>query len=177
MATNQNAHTLEIEQCLHILDIYMSITETKLCRDTILELLHDGVLQVSTIFEKVSAHFANCTVVQLDEADLCNGADCKMVAVRTSSYGTTYSAPVCKIKGKSGTLFVYVYERKQSRHYYFAIPYSAHSQVAASSNIEIPFEMDGDPRRIPQRKKKLPNWWDFECASLEEMCAQPGRGT
>jgi len=181
MATTQTAHVLEIEQCLHILDEYIGILDAtsshKICRDTMLAFLKDGILQVSTIFEKISAHLAGCTVVQRDEADLCNGADCKMVSVRTSGYGRLYRAPVTGTKNKTGTLYVYVYERKQAKHYYFAIPYSAHRQIAGLSNIEIPFELDGTPRRIPGRPLMLPNWWNFECASLEEMCAQPGRNT
>lgn len=175
MATTQTAHVLEVQQCLHILDVYLDITESKLCRDTVVELLQDGVLQVSTIFEKVAAYFANCSVVQLNEADLCNGADCKMAAVRTNGYGKEYRAPVTSIKNKTGTLYVYVYERKQEQHFYFAIPYSAHSQVSSTSNIEIPFDLDGTPRRVPKGIRTLPNWWDFECQSLQEMCEQPGR--
>lgn len=159
------------------MDVYLTLHHVPLCRTTVEALLHTGDLQVSSIFEKVSAYFAGCDVIQEDEADLSNGADCKMVSVRTASYGRTYSAPVTSIKNKTGTLYVYVYERKRAKHYYFAIPYWAHSQVGSSSNIEIPFDIDGSPRKNPRGPKKLPNWWDFECKSLEEMCQFPGKDT
>ena len=133
---------------------------------TIKVLLEKGVIQVSTVFEHAAASLSGCTVISEDQADLSNGSDTKLSSVRTSGYGGTYSAPVTNIKNKTGNLIVQVYERKQNKFYFFSIPYSAYSKVCEKSNIEIPFELDGTPRRIPLRSKRLPNWWRYEYKTL-----------
>jgi hypothetical protein len=58
-----------------------------------------------------------------------------------------------------------VYEREQDKFYYFRIPHRAYSHISSSSNIEIPFELDGTPRKVPMRPVKV-NWWLYEVDSL-----------
>lgn len=138
---------------------------------TINFLLAKGCLQVSTLFEYAVADTIGCEVVSQDSNDLSNGGDAKLSSVRTSSYGTSYSAPVTGIYNKIGTLYVQVFERKQHKFYYFAIPHESYCRVPKSSNIEIPFESDGTPRR---RNNSAINWWKFEQPGFIEMCAIPG---
>ena len=35
---------------------------------------------------------------------------------------------------------------------------------------DIPFELDGTPRKEPKAAKLLPNWWDYEVKSFNELC-------
>ena len=152
----------------------------KMDEETVKLLLDLGGLQVSTLWEQALATIIGCTVVSLDANDLSNGGDGKLTSVRTSGYGRSYSAPVTNTFGKTGTLYVHAYERKQQKFYYFAIPYDAYSHIAKSSNIEIPFELDGTPRRSNSCNV---NWWNFELTDLLDFKnykpepRQPGRKT
>lgn len=140
----------------------------KCCKKTVKKLLKLGVLQVSTAFEQALAKVANTTVVSTDAADLSDGSDAKLSTVRTSSHGTSYSAPVSSIHNKTGSLRVQVYERKKNKFYYFVIPHDSYKHIPKTSNIEIPFELDGTPRRVPKRPVKV-NWWNHEAKSFKHL--------
>lgn len=143
---------------------------SQLCTNTVHQLTLLGGLQVSTLFEHALAHAGGHTLVSLDKGDLeKNGlfSDAKLVTVRTAHHKQKYSAPVSGIYNKVGILRVQVYERKQGKFYYFAIPNSAYKHIPKTSNIEISFELDGTPKRTPSRKVNV-NWWDYEVA---DFCA------
>ncbi len=126
---------------------------------TVEAMLKKGMIQVSTGFEEAVATAGGFSVVSVNTHDISDGSDAKLSSVRTSSLGTMYSAPITNIIGKTGTLRVQVYERKQKKFYYFAIPNSSYCHIPRTSNIEIPFEMSGDPRRI---NRCTVNWWQYE---------------
>ena len=133
------------------------------CKKTMQYLLQLGLIQVSTAFEQALAHRLGTTVVSQDTHDLSNGADAKLSSARTCSSGRVYAAPVTNIAGKTGNLLVQVYERKQNKFYYFDIPRRKYKHITATSNIEIPFEMDGTPRR---KNRAVVNWWKCEVPTL-----------
>jgi hypothetical protein len=91
--------------------------------------------------------------------DFSDFSDAKLVSVRTASKGKSYSAPVTNIHRKKGYLRVVCYERKQDKFYYFLIPGDAYSHIEKTSNIEIPFNLNGNPRK--QNNCNI-NWWNFE---------------
>ena len=136
---------------------------------TINNLLGHGMIQVSTAFEYAVAKVANTTVVSADTNDLDNGNDTKLSTVRFSSKRQYYSAPIKAVHNKTGTLCVQVYERIQDKFYYFMIPKSEHSKVGLKSTIEIPFSLDGTPRKVPLHTKRLPNWWQFEVPTFHNL--------
>jgi hypothetical protein len=145
-----------------------------LCDVTVRSLLMLGGLQVSTLFEQALAHVGGHKVVSLDKGDLYkDGAysDAKLSSARTSGHGKDYRAPVTRIFNKTGTLRVQVYERKQNKFYYFAIPRRAYIEVPQKSNIEIPFELDGTPRRKPLRAVYV-NWWRYEVPAWDDMACK-----
>lgn len=147
---------------------------SNLCEFTLDAVLKMGSLQVSTAFEQALAHTGGHQLVSEDQGDLLrNGeySDAKLSTVRTSNYGMSYGAPVTNIFNKTGPLRVQVFERKQDKFYYFYIPKAAYSHIGKSSNIEIPFEMDGTPRRIPTRKV-YQNWWDWEVPDFQTMASK-----
>lgn len=137
-----------------------------MCKDTVRTLLDIGLIQVSTAFEHAIANCGSMQVISENAADLSDGSDAKLSSVRTSSYGTSYSAPITGIKNKTGTLRAQVYERKNDKFYYFKIPYDAYKCVPHTSNIEIPFNLDGTPR---DKNNCRVNWWKFKRDSFEEM--------
>lgn len=136
------------------------------CEKTIDHLLELGIIQVSTAYEHALANVHNVKVVSEDERDLDNGADCKLTTVRTHGNGKCYGAPIKSIATKTGPLWVQVYERKLDKYYFFNIPYEAYSQIPKTSNIEIPFEIDGTPRKEKSPMHRLPNFWDHEVKSF-----------
>jgi hypothetical protein len=99
--------------------------------------------------------------------DFVDISDAKLTSVRTSSKGTMYSAPITNIHQKRGLLRVVCYERKQDKFYYFLIPYEAYQHIPKTSNIEIPFELDGTPKR---KNKCNINWWDYSKESFQQIC-------
>lgn len=167
MATKLENLELEIK---HFKNIYQHFPKNEvLCENTIEYLLNLGVVQVSTMFEQCIARINGSTVISLDHADISDGSDAKVITVRTSSRGTSYSAPVSNIYNKTGSLRIQCYERKQDKFYYFVIPNHAYTHIPKSSNIEIPFYMCGTPKRV---NNCAVNWWNYTCDSFEEMCTK-----
>jgi hypothetical protein len=169
MATKIENLNLEIAHFNHFKSLVPGFDTV--CNDTVEKLARLGGLQISTLFEQALAAVGGHELVSLDRGDLYrDGAysDAKLSTVRTSGYGKVYSAPVTNIFNKTGTLRVQVYERKQNKFYYLAIPRRAYIEVPKTSNIEIPFELDGTPRRVPKRKVFV-NWWRYEVSSWSEM--------
>jgi hypothetical protein len=143
----------------------------KCCQETVEKLLELGVIEVSTAFEQALGKLGDHEVVSQNCGDLYRDgkySDAKLSSVRTSGYGKKYSAQVSAIHGKTGTLRVQVYERKKNQFYYFAFPRNTYIDIPKSSNIEIPFELDGTPRRKPLRKVYV-NWWKYEVDTLNLM--------
>ena len=133
-------------------------------KKTVRLLLEGGLLEVSTCFENAVAKVGKYKVISEDQADLSDGSDCKMASARTHNYGRQYGAPITSVSGKTGTLRIQVYERKQNKFYYFAIPRDAYKHISKTSNIDIPFDRDtGDPKRAN-------HWWAWECESFKGMC-------
>lgn len=126
------------------------------CYDRCIEwMLGMGIIQVSTAAEHAVARQAGVRVVGDDSADLSDGSDVKICTARTHNHGRSYGAPVTNISGKTGTLRAQVYERLQDRFYLFLIPRRDYEHVKSTSNIDIPFELDGTPRRSN-------HWWRYE---------------
>ena len=127
----------------------------------------DGVISISSLLE-----LAICIQGKIDRdnsvgKDFIDHSDAKSVSVRTSSYGKRYSAPVTNIHRKKGLLRVCVYERKKDKFYHFVIPYLMYKNVPKTSNIEIPFELDGTPKI---KNKAKVNWWEFKVNSFQDLC-------
>jgi hypothetical protein len=141
-----------------------------MCKETIELLSEVGLLQVSTGFEYAIATVGGFTVISTNEADISDGSDAKLSSVRTSGYGRSYTAPVTNLYNKTGALRVQVYERKQDKFYYFVIPHAAYQHIPRKSNIEIPFEMNGTPRKRSSRPVYR-NWWNYEVESFDLLCA------
>ncbi len=132
------------------------------------QMLADGVIQIETLFELSISKVGNLERKSVDGMDFLDWSDAKKTSARTYSYGNAYSAPVFQIHNKKGKLRVMCYERKKNKFYYFVFPKSAFKHIKSTSNIEIPFYMDGTPRRIPSRPV-FTNWWRYEVDSFEEM--------
>jgi len=97
--------------------------------------------------------------------DFVDGSDAKCASVRWSSNFTQYGAPITNIYNKKGLLRCVVYERLQDKFYFFLIPHRAYANIPKSSNIEIPFHHNGDPRRNAERIRNV-DWWTFEVSNF-----------
>lgn len=169
MAKQLQHLNLEIEHFLHFQEFLPDVQ--KYCQDTIKYMLHLGIIEVSTAFEKVLCVIGGHVHVSKPQGDLYrNGkySDAKLSCARTSGYGKSYGAPVTNIHNKTGDLRIQVYERKQNKFYYFVIPRRVYKDIPKTSNIEIPFELDGTPRRKPLRKVRV-NWWRYEASDFITM--------
>ena len=100
--------------------------------------------------------------------DFVDKSDAKLTSVRTSSKGTAYSAPITNLHRKEDLLRIVCYERKQDKFYYFLIPYDAYKHIPKTSNIEIPFNLDGTPKK---ENKCQVNWWNYSKETFKEICA------
>lgn len=133
---------------------------------TIDQLLNLGCIQVSSAFEQAIANVSGYTVISEDAADMSDGSDAKLSTVRLCSRGKVYAAKVDGIKNKTGLLRVQVYERKQNNFFYFVFPPNSYAHIPGSSNIEIPFNLDGSPKRVNKTKV---NWWDWQVPTFHAM--------
>lgn len=129
------------------------------------KLVNDDILSFGQLFEKAIEKQLGLVRESTASKDFKNGDDAKCVVARVNSYGQRYSANVCNVHSKTGWLLVSVYERKQDKWYFFRIPHSAYKHIPKTSNIEIPFELDGSP--------KLSNhWWQHKVDSFKQLGGQ-----
>jgi hypothetical protein len=139
------------------------------------KLVADDIIQTGQLFEK--ALEVECKLVResttgrdfentIINGQIVAGPDAKLVAVRTHGNGLAYSAPVTNIHAKVGELLVAVYERKQGNWYLFCIPHWAYTNIPKTSNIDIPFEFDGTPRR---NNRCYINWWNYEVPTFKDL--------
>lgn len=126
------------------------------------KLVDDDVLSFGQLFEKAIEKQLGLVRESTAGKDFSNGDDAKCVVARTHNSGKSYSANVCSVHAKTGWLLVSVYERKQDKWYFFRIPHHAYKHIKKSSNIEIPFDLDGTP--------KLSNhWWTHNVPSFTHL--------
>ena len=97
--------------------------------------------------------------------DFVDGSDAKCASARWHRKGQGYGAPITNIFNKEGLLRCQVYERQLNKFYFFLIPREAYAHISKSSNIDIPFNLDGTPFR--NSKVHNINWWDFEVADFD----------
>lgn len=169
MATQLANLSLELAHFNHFKQ-YIRVLEGS-CAFTLERLLQAGLVSVSTAFECALADLGGHTVIGTDAADLSDGSDAKLSTVRHTKRGRDYRAPIGGIAGKTGLLRVQVYERIHQKFYYFKIPYQAYCAIPRSSNIEIPFNLDGTPRRDSKGVRKYDNWWIYEVPSFQDLAA------
>lgn len=134
------------------------------------QMVKDGVIQIEALFELSVSKIGKLKRQSIEGMDFDDKSDAKKTSVRTCRYGSAYAAPISQVHTKKGSLRVMCYERKNDKFYYFVIPKFAFKHITATSNIEIPFELDGTPRRIPRRAVNT-NWWKYEVDSFKEMAS------
>jgi hypothetical protein len=141
-----------------------------MCEKTLAKLMKLGILEVSTAFERAISKVGKIKVISEDQADFDDDSDAKLTSVRTFSSGKGYSAQVSGLKNKIGTLRIQCYERKTGEFYYFKIPSHGykHQQTLKTPALEIPFNLDGTPRRKPLGWSNH-NMWEWEVSDFKEM--------
>lgn len=132
------------------------------------QMVVDGVIQIETLLELAIAKVGKLKRLSVEGMDYSDKSDAKKASVRFRGNGGAYSACIQQVHTKKGNLRVMIYERQQDRFYYFVFPRESYDHIKSSSNIEIPFELDGTPRRKPKRPVYT-NWWAYEVDSFEAM--------
>lgn len=168
MATK--SHTVDIDHKFFTEIFYRAYpnatkTEHKFAK----KLVDDGVIAIETLLEVAVSVVGKLERDSSHGKDFKNGDDVKKTTVRTSCRGQRYSANVSRVHTKVGDIRVMCYERIQDKFYYFIFPNASFQHIPSSSNIEIPFESDGTPRRFPKSSLAKMNWWNYEVDSFEEM--------
>jgi hypothetical protein len=147
---------------------YPKFSKVPLLTKVVKQLVKDDVIQFGQLWEKAIEAQLKIVRESSEGKDFKNGDDAKLVSVRTHARGKSYGANIPGVHNKIGKLLVAVYEKKQRQWFFFKIPNTAFAYIASSSNIEIPFELNGTPRRIPKRRDAT-NWWKYEVASFQKL--------
>ena len=128
-----------------------------MCDITVDHLLEMGVIQVSTAYEHALANLGNCEVINANHCDLSNDGEAKLTT--TQLHRGKVDAHVHNITGKTGHLLVQIYEQFTDKFYYFSIPHHAYLGLRV---LEIPFNIDGSPKRNTK-------WYRYEVDSFESL--------
>lgn len=123
-------------------------------------LAKEGIINVGLLLEKAISKKGKIKRDSTHGRDFVDKSDAKSVSVRLRDDGCTYSANVTGIASKQGALRVLVYERVMMKFYYFIIP---HEKYAGSLSLEIPFTLEGHPKRSH-------HWWKCEVTTFDELC-------
>ena len=101
--------------------------------------------------------------------DFVDGSDAKCASARWHRKGQSYGAPITNVHTKEGLLRAVIYERQFDKMYFFLIPQEAYSHISKTSNIDIPFNLNGTPHR--NSKVQNINWWEFEVPDFSGILA------
>jgi hypothetical protein len=123
------------------------------------------LLSTGSLLEQAISSRKNLTRHATIGKDFVDGSDAKSASVRWASNGTTYGAPIHDIFNKKGLLRCVIYERLHDKFYFFLIPHKAYENISKTSNIEIPFNLDGTPRK--NAKVRNVDWWQFEVTGFD----------
>lgn len=130
--------------------------------------IEDALLATGSLLEKAISKRKHLTRHATIGRDFVDGSDAKSASVRWASLGRVYSAPIHATANKTGLLRCVIYERLNDKFYFFLIPHKAYENIPKSSNIEIPFNRDGSPRRNPTAKGlRNVDWWQFEVPDFD----------
>ncbi len=130
----------------------------------------DCLLSTGKLLEAAISRAKGLTRHDTMGRDFVDGSDAKSASARW--HGTSYGAPISDVFNKKGLLRCVVYERLQDKFYYFLIPHKAYENISKSSNIEIPFNLDGSPKRNPTaRSLRNVDWWQFEVPDFKGILA------
>lgn len=131
------------------------------CRDKLM--IRDRNLSSGRLLESYISYAKGVERHDTMGKDFIDNSDAKAASVRW--HGGSYSCPISDVHNKIGLLRCLVYERIQDKWYFFLIPHDAYKHIGPGSNIEIPFDNNGNPRRdYPARNV---NWWTFEVDTIE----------
>ena len=130
----------------------------------------DNLLSTGSLLEKAISVQKKITRHATIGKDFVDGSDAKSSSCRWYSKNTAYGAPISDISNKRGLLRAVVYERLHDTFYFFLIPYAAYKNIPKTSNIEIPFNLDGSPRRDSKAIRNV-DWWQFQVADFNGILA------
>lgn len=136
------------------------------CKDKLS--MEDAILPAGTLLEKAISVQKRLTRHSTIGRDFVDGSDAKSASCRWYSNLRSYGAPIHDIYNKKGLLRCVVYERLADKFYFFLIPHAAYANIPKTSNIEIPFNLDGTPRRNAKNIRNI-DWWQFEVPSFSDI--------
>lgn len=132
--------------------------------------INDALLPAGSLLEKAISIRKGITRHPTVGRDFVDGSDAKSASCRWYSNNKSYGAPIHETFNKRGLLRCVIYERLQDKFYFFLIPRVAYEHIPKSSNIEIPFNLDGSPRRDAPGVRNV-DWWQFEVKEFDNILA------
>ncbi len=126
-----------------------------------------NILSKGTLLEVAISIKKNLKREDTEGRDFSDGSDAKTSSVRWYGHNKYYGAPIMGVHNKRGLLRCVIYERMLDKFYFFLIPYAAYCHISKTSNIDIPFNLDGLPKR--NARVKYTNWWNYEVSDFDSI--------
>jgi hypothetical protein len=172
MSTRHQDKQWEISHMRHLIyDVKIPLPNQQ-TPESMMELVEDGLLTVSTVLEYAIARMSGLKMVQEDSHDLEDLSDVKYATNRKRDKGDTLSAKISNVAKKIGPLRVQVLERMTGKFYYFLVPSHAYT---GKNDLEVPFTRTGDPSRL-HHVTRMPNVWQWQVPTFAHIASKiPGQ--
>jgi len=175
MATTDNAIVYDIKLVEHLAPHLGPLSNSEL--KTLKKLTDLGIIQRDRVAEIAMSNAGGIDITSINGMDFSDGTDAKTVVSNARNNNPkrkqwTNSFDIKNVKTKTGDLRVVAYNKLQEKYHYFYIPYDAYKHLRNSLQIVIEsYTSILDPNftgksQFPQTTK----YWEYECASFEEMC-------
>jgi hypothetical protein len=177
MATTDNAVKYDVRMLEEILPhLNVSANDTANLRN----LVTKGWLQMDRMVEEAMANLGNFEMVSIHGMDFSDQSDAKSAVSNLRNNNKkrgmwTHSFEIRNIAVKVGALRVIGYNKILDKFHYFYIPHHAyaHLKKSKSSAVSICIEQytkygeEPEWTGIPKTSRMF---WEYECATFEEMC-------
>mgnify|MGYP001195330433 CR=1 FL=1 len=173
MATTDNAVQYNVRMLEEILP-HLNIPAEEV--ENVRTLAAKGWLQMDRIVEEAMANKGSFEMVSIFGMDFSDSSDAKSVVSNMRCNNKkrgmwTHSFEIRNIAVKVGALRVIAYNKILDKFHYFYIPHHAyaHCRHSVSICIEQYTKYGEEPEwtGIPKRSRMF---WEYECATFEEMC-------
>ena len=143
-------------------------------KTTLRKAIRYGWINIGQVFETALSNISGIPVDRQFHQDFETGDDAKLVtSIKTyreyvkknGNRGIRIEGRIKNFHNKTGNFAIQVYERYTNKFYYFYIPYKKYSM---KSCVNIPFDVNGIPRRDTKRTMRY-DAWNYEKLNIEDL--------